>query len=358
MTPDQFLAQIRRQPPAPLYLFLGPENYRRQACRKALVERVLSPEEREHGLIRHDLGEVSLAEAIDDARSMSLFAPNRLIWVSGAEAALPRGRVAAAEDAEPSSKDAGAGLLAAYAAGPPPGVVLVFDVARYDFVGEDKAKLERVRKFYSSIPQQVEFERFSESEAKQLAREMASRAGLKLGADEVELLVESLGADAARIAVEIEKLRLYAGEAGTVSRDQIAELVPNSRSTTVFALVAAIGRNDRVLALELLDTLIREGEYLPLALTFLATQFRLALVAKEAGLKSAQQIQAHFSKQGVPMWRARAEQVAQTVAAFPARRISLAITDIFRADRGLRDARPDDRLVLEDFIFRLTKSSG
>ena len=130
MTPDQFLAQIRRQPPAPLYLFLGPENYRRQACRKALVERVLSPEEREHGLIRHDLGEVSLAEAIDDARSMSLFAPNRLIWVSGAEAALPRGRVAAAEEAEPSPKDAGAGLLAAYAAGPPPGVVLVFDVAR------------------------------------------------------------------------------------------------------------------------------------------------------------------------------------------------------------------------------------
>jgi DNA polymerase-3 subunit delta len=345
MTPDQFLAQIRRQPPAPLYLFLGPENYRRQACREALVERVLSPEEREHGLIRHDLGEVSLAEAIDDARSMSLFAPHRLIWVSGAEAA------------ERSSKDAGAGPLPAYAASPPPGVVLVFDAARYDFVGEDKAKLERVRKFYSSIPQQVEFERFSESEAKQLARELASRAGLKLGADEVELLVESLGADAARIGVEIEKLRLYVGEGGAVTCGQIAELVPDSRSTTVFALVAAIGRNDRVLALELLDTLIREGEYLPLALTFLATQFRLALVAKEAGLKSAQQIQAHFSKQGVPMWRARAEQVAQTVAAFPARRISLALTDIFRADRGLRDARPDDRLVLEDFIFRLTKSS-
>jgi DNA polymerase-3 subunit delta len=355
MTPDQFLARLRSQPPAPVYLFLGPERYRRQACRAALVERVLSPEEREDGLVRHDLAEVSLAEVIDDARSMSLFAPRRLIWVSGAEAALPRGRAAAAEEAEPSPKDSGAGLLAGYLAGPPPGVVLVFDSARYEFEGEDKARSERVRKFYSSIPHQVEFERFSESEARQLARELAARAGLRLGTEEIALLVESLGGDAARIAVEIEKLRLYAGTGGAVSREQIAELVPDSRSTTVFALVAAIGRNDRVLALELLDTLIREGEYLPLALTFLATQFRLALAAREAGLKSAAEIQAHFSKLGVPMWRARAEQVAQTVAAFPARRIAQALTDIFGADRGLRDARPDDRLVLEEFVFRLTR---
>ncbi len=352
MTPEQFLAQIRKQPPAPVYLFLGPENYRREQCRKALLDRVLAPEERENGLVRHDLDEVSLAEVVDDARSMSLFAPNRLIWASSAEAVLPRGRGAASADGE--AKDSGTGLLAAYAADPVPGVVLVFDAARYEFDGEDKTKIERVRKFYAGIPQQVEFARFSESEAKQLARDLASRAGLKLGASEIELLVESLGADAARVAVEIEKLRLFAGEGGTVSREQIAELVPDSRSTTVFALVAAVGRNDRVRALELLDTLIREGEYLPLALTFLATQFRLALVAKEAGLKSAQQIQAHFSKLGVPMWRSRAEQVAQTVTAFSGRQLSLALSDIFAADRGLRDARPDDRIVLESFVLRMT----
>ena len=163
MTPEQFLAQIRKQPPGPLYLFLGPENYRREMCRRALVERALSPEERETGLVRHDLDEVSLAEVIDDARSMSLFAPRRLIWVSGAEAVLPRGRAAAAVDAEAPAKDPGAGLLAAYAASPTPGVVLVFDSARYEFDGEDKAKSERVRKFYAALPPAVEFARLGES---------------------------------------------------------------------------------------------------------------------------------------------------------------------------------------------------
>ena len=83
----------------------------------------------------------------------------------------------------------------------------------------------------------------------------------------------------------------------------------------------------RLAALRTLDALVREGEYLPLALTFLATQFRLAMVAHEAGLRNAQQIQAHFTKQGIRMWRDRAEQVNQTVAAFPGEKLARAIDE-------------------------------
>ena len=31
-------------------------------------------------------------------------------------------------------------------------MVVVLDVSRYDLEGEDKAKLDRVRKFYAAIP--------------------------------------------------------------------------------------------------------------------------------------------------------------------------------------------------------------
>src|SRR5579884_408352 len=54
----------------------------------------LPGEDRESGFIRHDLDQVSLAEAIDDARSLSLFASRRLVWLARAEAALPRGEAA------------------------------------------------------------------------------------------------------------------------------------------------------------------------------------------------------------------------------------------------------------------------
>jgi DNA polymerase III subunit delta len=149
-------------------------------------------------------------------------------------------------------------------------------------------------------------------------------------------------------------LRLYAGEGKQITAEDIGRLVPDARASTIFALVAALGRGDRPRALDVLDTLIRQGEYLPLALTFLGTQFRLALVAREAGLKSPQQIQAHFSRRGTPMWRSRAEQVCQTVTAFSPDQLQAALKTIFEADKHLRDARPDDRVVMENLIFRLT----
>jgi len=231
-------------------------------------------------------------------------------------------------------------------------VVLVFEAIRFDFEGDDKRRQERVRKFYSAIREVVELRRFSGDDARREAESLVRAAGFRIDAAALDLLVEALGADIARIAMEIEKLSLYAG-ARQVGADDIAALVPDARASSIFALVNALGRRDRARAMEILDTLAKEGEYLPLALAFLGTQFRLALVAREAGLKSAGQVQSHFTRMGVPMWGSRADQVFQTVSKFSQAQIERAIQLIFEADRGLRDARPDDRIVMERFILQL-----
>ena len=164
--------------------------------------------------------------------------------------------------------------------------MLVFEATRYDFEGEDRAKIERVQKFYSAIPEVVELRPYTLESARRLAQDLAKEAGLQIGLSEIGLLVESLAADASRIANEIEKLRLYTGGTRKVTADDILSLVPNAQASTIFALVGALGRGDRKRALDSLDTLFREGEYLPLALTFLATQFRLAMAARDSGLKT------------------------------------------------------------------------
>lgn len=167
-------------------------------------------------------------------------------------------------------------------------------------------------------------------------------------------MVEAVGSAPARIATEIEKLRLYAGEGGRINADDIARLVPQAQATTIFALVNALGRNEQ--QVHLLDASIREGEYLPLALSFLATQFRQALVAQEAQLRSAGQVQGHFQKLGVPMWPSRAEQVVQTMTGVSACvELRAALKRIARTDIALRDIRPDDRVVLEDLVVNLTR---
>ncbi len=269
-----------------------------------------------------------------------------------AEAALPRGRAAAEEEDGESAGAGDAAPLSAYLKNPTPGVVIVFEASRFDFEGDDKRKLERVRKFYAVIRDVVELRRFSNHEARHEAESLARAAGFAIESAALDLLVEALGADIARISVEIEKLSLFAGSR-SIGVDDIAALVPDARSTNIFALVNALGRRDRAQSLEILDTLTREGEYLPLALAFLSTQFRLALVAREAGLKSMQQVQGHFARLGVPMWGSRAEQVWSTVSKFNKAQLQRAMKLIYEADKGLRDARPDDRIVMEQFILQL-----
>jgi DNA polymerase-3 subunit delta len=361
MTHEQFLARLAKNGPEPAYLFLGPEAYQRERCRKALLEAALPAtmpvEDRENGLSRHDLDQISLASAIDDARSLSLFAPRRVIWLGRAEAALPRTvskTVRATEPEEETSGDAGSTALASYLRDPAPATVLVIDCSRFDFDGEDKAKLERVETFYAAVAAKVEFRPIAPEAARGLAQKLAKEAGLRLGLTELALLLEATGGEALRIATEIEKLRLYAGPSRQVTAEDIAALVPDAQATTIFALVAALGRGDRMRALEILEILSREGEYMPLALTFLATQFRMALAAREAGLRGAGQIQAHFTKLGARMWPQRAREVERTVDAFSRERLERAIQKLFEADRSLRDARPDDRIVMEEMVLELT----
>jgi DNA polymerase-3 subunit delta len=345
------MARVKKREFPPAVMLLGPEAYERRRIKEALTAAFA-----EGAVAQLDLAEVSLASIVDDARALSLFASDRLIWVVNAEAALPRTAKASEEDdgdGEGGSGGGDAAVLVEYLKDPTPGVVIVFEAIRFDFEGDEKRKQDRVRKFYSALREVVELRRFAAHEARAESEALAKRAGLSIHPAALDLLVEALGADIARIAVEIEKLALYAGKR-TIGEDDIGNLVPDARATTIFALVNALGRRDRTRALELLDTLTSEGIYLPLALSFLSTQFRLAMAAREAGLKSSQQVQAHFTRMGVPMWGSRADQVWQTVAKFGKPQLERAMKLISETDRALRDARPDDRLVMEQFLLKLT----
>lgn len=358
MNPEQFLAKIAKQPPAPAYLFLGQEGYQRRICRSALIERVLSPESRTDGLSQIDLENCTLTEALDDARSLSLFTSERVLWVSSAELALPR-RITSNDDDEGSGGGQSAGSqLSEYLKAPCPGTVVVFECSRYDFSGDDRTKLERVQKFYSTVPAAVEFRHYTPESSRHLAQQLAREHKLKLGNLELAILLDAVAGDANRLAGEIEKLALYVGTERPVKAEDLETLVPNAAQSTIFTLVNALGKRDRMGALRSVDLLIREGEYLPLALTFLSTQFRLALAAKETRISSAQQAQNFFLKLGVRMWRERAEQVVTTANAFTKERLSKAIELIYGTDRNFRDGYKDDRVVMETLILAMTAADG
>lgn len=354
MSPEQFLARIPKQPPAPAYLFLGQESYHRRACKTALLDRVLPGDLRTEGLTQIDLENTKLPEVLDDARSLSLFSSDRIIWITSAELALPRRLTSGSDEAEDGERSGGSDV-ATYLKAPTPGTVLVFECSRYDFAGEDRPKLERVQKFYSAVPAVVEFHQFTPESSRFLAQQLAKESQLKLGGGELAKLLDAVGGDAARLSAEIEKLALFVGRERVVTMDDLRTLVPNAAQSTIFALVHSLGKRDRAGALKSLDILIREGEYLPLALAFLSTQFRLALAAKEARISSVPQALSFFAKIGVRMWRDRAEQVVGTANTFTHERLAQAVASIYETDKKFREGYKDDRIVMECLVMGLTK---
>ena len=321
MLPEQFLARLAKQPPAPAYLFLGPEGYQRRLCRESLLERVLPPDSRSDGFSQCDLEDRTLSDVLDDARSLSLFASERVIWISSAELALPRRLTAASED-DGDSKGSGS-ELSDYLQSPTPDTVIVFECSRFDFTGDDKPKLERVEKYYSAIKDVVEFRPFTPENIRYLAQQLAKERGLKLAGAELAALLDAVAGDATMLASEVEKLSLFMGTDRAVTLEDIRAIVPNSSQSTIFSLVSALGKRDRAAALRSLDILVREGEYLPLALTFLSTQFRLALAAKESRVANSQQALSLFQKLGVRIWRDRAEQIMFTAGAFNGNQLAM-----------------------------------
>ena len=130
------------------------------------MARALAAGSRADGVTQTDLENTTLAAVLDDARSLSLFASDRVIWISSAELALPRRLSTGSDETDEDSKAVESGL-AGYLKAPTPGTVMVFECSRFDFAGDDRAKLERVEKYYAPIGQAatVEFRHLSQKPA-------------------------------------------------------------------------------------------------------------------------------------------------------------------------------------------------
>ncbi len=353
MDPAQLLLQLKKSRPGPGYLFLGRELFSRDGCRKALIEAALSPEERASGLTEYDLAETSIDKVIEDARTLSLFSPRRVIAAYNAEAALPRGFD---EDESAQSAPGSEDRLGAYFRDPTPNVVVLIEAVRFDWDDRDeRRKLERLVRFFAAVPVKVEMRRLDARAALEGAHALARQCGLTISDALLAELVETLGCDMARIANEISKLAVYGFGRGPITRAELAALVPEARTSGLYELTDALAARDRTRALQILDTLTKMEVYLPLQVNFLASLFRYALAVKEAGARNTNDVMRLFERLGLPVWPGRARQALETAGRFSQRQLQEGLVLLFETDRDLRQERPDDRIVMERLVWALTR---
>ncbi len=88
----------------------------------------------------------------------------------------------------------------------------------------------------------------------------AKELGITFDTEAVEMLVQLAGEDTRQLDSELEKLSLYLGDRTRVAIDDVRQLVPLNRAGVVFELGNAIGKRDLRRALELVRTLVYQGQ--------------------------------------------------------------------------------------------------
>lgn len=197
-------------------------------------------------------------------------------------------------------------------------------------------KLDRRRKGAKAIAEFatiVDCSKLRWKKARRWLNERASRAGKALTPRAADSLLEAIGADLAALSRELEKLCLYADSENTLTEEHVAELVPQSRSRSIFDLSHAIARGDVSTAIRLADHLLLRGETPTGMIGFLGSQMRTLWQVKRLRATGASQKQI-ANKVGLPHFAVR--RAAKAVEKRSGEWLSQCINQLAEADVELK----------------------
>jgi DNA polymerase-3 subunit delta len=147
-------------------------------------------------------------------------------------------------------------------------------------------KYAEIREFAAISPWKTE-------QLVQQVRNVAQELDIKLTTDATQLLAEAVGNDTRQLFNELEKLKLYLGNAKKAIDREAIETLVHASSQNSFQLAAAIRQGETAKALSLLEDLFRRNEVPLRIVSTLVGQFRTWLWVKlmlEAGIRDEREI--------------------------------------------------------------------
>ncbi len=194
----------------------------------------------------------------------------------------------------------------------------------------------------------------SEVETWLIAR--AHERGIAIDAPALAALVELIGANLRMLAVELEKLAMYAGDR-RITADDVHLLSPQAREETVFALVDAVVEGRGPVALRVLRQILEESSQTPSYLqAMIARQVRHLVRATEL-LERGESEQAIGEATGVRNNFALGKLVRQA-RGVDREAAETALREIERSDQLVKTGKLGDVLALELLTIRLASMVG
>jgi DNA polymerase-3 subunit delta len=324
-------AALKKLPPAPLYFCVGEESYLISQALDLLRAATVGPDDL-FNYQRFEAGDAPLSEMLTAIDMLPAFAERRLVVIARVETLAAEVQIS---------------LLSALGTLPPTTCLAI-----------TAAKIDQRRRLFAWLNQhatQINCQPLLERELPAWLNSQAAALGLHMAPDVAHALLEQTGSSLHALVSELEKLKLYAGQAGQATRTTITleglhALSARERDRSIFELTDAVGQRRCVAALVIVRRLLDQGEQ-PVGLTMVLTRhlrrLRLAKAARDAGASTAD-LARHLAV--APRY---AETISRQVAGFTHAELKRALTSCLTADAQLKGGRVPKAYVLDGLILEL-----
>jgi DNA polymerase III subunit delta len=326
---DNFLDAVQGKKYAPVYLFIGEEEYLIEECISRIIQDLLTSETKAFNL---DIVYGSKADARDiiaHAASFPMMSDRRVVIVKEFDKLL--------------LSDAAKEVVTAYLTRPLDTTCLVLLAEKPDFRTKpftDLKKSETVFAFHSLYDNQVPG--WISARCKALGKDVDLEA--------CRLLQAYIGNSLRAIQNELDKLFTYLGERTRVTPEDVADVVGSTRGFTVFDLQNAIGKKNLAEALKIVKRMIESGEAPQLTIVMLTRYFTLLWKVQTMLMHGTSETEVLASTRISPYYFK--DYTAATKQFSPAQ-IEGAFQTLLQADIQLKSTSPDPYHLMEMLVYSL-----
>ena len=246
-----------------IYLIYGNENY---LIKKKLDEIITKNNIEKDNIIRYNLDEVIVSEAIIEASTVSMFQTSKLIICEGCKFLTGENKKEINHNID---------MLLEYINHPFSDVYLVFIVEKEKL--DDRKKIVKELKKLSKV---VECKKIENYNLNSYLENYIKDKGYIITSKNINLIISIAGLDLANLINEIDKLLIYKDTDKNISEDDIKNLICVNIDDNIFALTNAIMNNQKEKIIKIYKDLISMGEDEIKLIATLANQFRLLLQVK------------------------------------------------------------------------------
>jgi DNA polymerase III subunit delta len=318
--------RLETKEPAPLYLLMGDEAFLVQEAMQLLKTRSVDEGTIDFNCDVFDASDTAAANVKDAAEMLPMMSARRFVAYRGVD----------------DLKDKDWEQLFPLIDNP-------VDTTTFVLVAEGLDKRKKAYKKLSEAAVVVELKRPYENQVAEWIDYLAFKQKLKVTREASAMLKQFVGTNLTEINNELMKLRDYLGERTQIEAADVLQVVSQTRVDRIFDLTDAIGRRDRVTALQSLANLLEHGQSEVGILAMITRHFRILGQLKE-GQREGLSGMRLSTKAGIPQFLLT--QYMEQIRVWDENKIERTFNVLQDTDRALKSSSVPPHVWLENFVLK------